>query len=52
MLQALLTRIGNFRNLGDKEQAGKNKDKDGNGSVHPLNIVQSLLVAEVGEEDV
>lgn len=45
------TRIGNFRDLAHEEQESKEQDKDGNGSVDPLHVVERLLITKV-EEDV
>lgn len=47
----ILTSICDLGNIGQEEHGCQEKDKDDNGQVNPLYVLESLLIAEV-EEDV
>lgn len=47
----ILTSICDLGNIGQEEQACQEEDKDDNGQVNPLYVLESLFVTEV-EEDV
>lgn len=44
-------RVRDLWDIGDEEDEGENKDENCDGEIHPLNILERFLVAEV-EEDI
>jgi len=46
------TSVGDFRNLGDVEEARQNQDEDSDGEIDPLHVGERCVIIEIVEEDI